>query len=379
MADLFRRPVRAHRPYTGWNSGLSPEWQDIALGHTTGEKIKIMKLKRLIFFIGCTMPYVAIAQTFSGEYTTEWQWNMKKNTNWVNLLRLEMNLPIWRNGSLEAATIHVAKTNECIIDDWQTFSNIEEDNNFAAIALLGYMHTWKNAHLFLGVRNVNEDFFTSDCTSLFTSSSCGIFPTISASYPVANYPLSGLTVHFDVTLGGWTLKNSLYNGKGYNGWKRHDNPFLVHFRNDGIFNMTELSYRHEHGNYFAGTAVHDRIFPNNDEEIKTVSCAWWIYGEQSIWKRDEREICLMAQYSENTDKRCGCRRYAELGCVYTDGKDRLGLSGQHADFLQGKEWSVELTWQKTINENLTIQPIFQYIRNGNGDFSVLSARLHYSF
>ena len=59
----------------------------------------------------------------------------------------------------------------------------------AALAVLGYMHEWKEAHLFVGVRNVNEDFFTSDVTSLFTNGSCGIFPTIAASYPIANFPL----------------------------------------------------------------------------------------------------------------------------------------------------------------------------------------------
>lgn len=333
----------------------------------------------MILFMGCLMPCIVSAQVFSGGYTTEWQWDMNNKTNWVNLLRLEMNLPLWKDGMLEAATIHSAKTNGTIIDDWQTFSNIEEENNFAAIAVLGYMHSWKNARLFLGVRNVNEDFFTSGCTSLFTGSSCGIFPTISASYSVANYPLSGLTVYLDVTLGGWTLKNSLYNGKGYNGWNRHDNPFLVRPRKDGVFNMTELGYRYEHGNYFAGTAVHNRIFPDDGEGIKTVSCAWWVYGEQSVWKGHGREICLMAQYSENTDRRCGCRRYTELGCIYTDENDRIGLSGQRADFLQGREWSLEVTWLRIVNESLSIQPVFQYIRNGNGNFTVLSARVCYSF
>lgn len=76
----------------------------------------------------------------------------------VNLLRLELTLPLWKEGSLEAATIHVAKTNACIIDNWQTFSNIEGENDFAAIAVLGYMHMWKNVRLFAGVRNVNENF-----------------------------------------------------------------------------------------------------------------------------------------------------------------------------------------------------------------------------
>ena len=72
-----------------------------------------------------------------------------------------------RKDSFEAATLHVAKTNDGIIDDWQGFSNIDADNNFAMLAVLGYMHEWNSGHLFVGVRNVNEDFFTSDVTALF--------------------------------------------------------------------------------------------------------------------------------------------------------------------------------------------------------------------
>ena len=194
------------------------------------------------------------AQTFSGVYTAEWQWNMNKNTNFVNLLRLELNVPLWNGGTFEAATLHVAKTNDGIIDDWQGFSNIEADNMFGGIAVLGYMHEWKAGHVFVGVRNVNEDFFTSDITSLFTNGSCGIVPTIASSYPIANYPFSGLTVYFDVQKGGWLFRNSLYNGVGYNGWKHGDNPFLIRSKKDGIFDMAQLEYSHERGNYFAGVA-----------------------------------------------------------------------------------------------------------------------------
>lgn len=147
------------------------------------------------------------AQTFSGVYTAEWQWDMNKNTNFVNLLRLELNVPLWNGGTFEAATLHVAKTNDGIIDDWQGFSNIEADNMFGGIAVLGYMHEWKAGHVFVGVRNVNEDFFTSDITALFTNSSCGIVPTIASSYPIANYPFSGLTVYFDVQKGGWLFRS----------------------------------------------------------------------------------------------------------------------------------------------------------------------------
>ena len=62
--------------------------------------------------IGSIYSTFSFAQEFSGQYTAEWQWDMNKNTNWANLLRLDMNIPIGKgNDAFEAATIHVSKTN----------------------------------------------------------------------------------------------------------------------------------------------------------------------------------------------------------------------------------------------------------------------------
>ena len=363
-------------------------------------------IKRKIWLILFSIaPCLSFAQEFSGELTSEWQWDMNKRTNWVNLLRLNMKLPLANGkGAFEAATLHVAKTKEeTILADWQGFSNIEADNMFAVIAVLGYMHTWQNAHLFVGVRNVNEDFFTSDVTSLFTNSSCGIFPTIAASYPIANYPFSGLTLYFDVTRGPWTFKNSLYNGTGYNGWKGNDNPFLVRPKRDGVFNISQLEYSAHDARYFAGLTVHTRqhltceqeavetqdgssASENNGEEAvsteKTTNkttFAWWLYGEQPVWTAGDRSVVCMAQYSENTSHKNKCYRYAEVGCAYRDSLNECGLSGQYARFQEGNEWSMELTWCRQLSETVAVQPSFQYVNNANGQFTVLSARLCLSF
>ena len=328
------------------------------------------------------------AQSISGVYTTEWQWNMKQKTNWVNQLRLDMSLPLGKgNNSIEVATLHVAKTDDTIIDDWQGFSNIEADNMFAAIAVLGFMHEWKSGHVFLGVRNVNEDFFTSDVTSLFLNGSEGIFPTIAASYPIANYPLSGLTLYFDVTRGAWTFRNSLYNGVGYNGWKRHDNSFLVRPAKDGVFNISQLEYSHGGSRYFAGAAVHNRQFPiNEDGEMATAeesfshtTCAWWIYGEQQLWSIADKSLTAMLQYSENASRESCCYRYAAAGCTYKDSHNECGLSGLYARYQQGKEYTLELTFKRQLSESISIQPSFQYISNDDGDFTAAALRLCYSF
>ncbi len=341
----------------------------------------------LSLLVVCLNIGLAQSQNFSGQYISEWQWGMNGKTNMVNQLRLEMNVALPGEGnSLNAATLHVAKTSDSVIDDWQVYSNIDADNMFAAIAVLGYMHEWKHGKLFLGVRNVNEDFFTSSITSLFTNSSGGIFPTIAASYPIANYPLSGLTVYFDLTRGDFTFRNSLYNGRGYNGWTSGDNPLIVRPGRDGLFNISQLEYSHGGTQLFAGAALHTRQFPVDDEGemlpesscLSKASCAWWIYGEQALWTEADRSVACIAQYSENTRSDNSCRRFAEVGCAYSDSRDECALSFQYAQFRQGGERSLELTWKRQIGK-AALQPSFQYVANANGNFTVLSARLYYSF
>ncbi len=355
-----------------------------------------MKIKALVLAIGCAISNMAFSQTFtfSGEFDTELQWDMNKNTNWVNLLRLDAGVHPWKNGSFEVATWHTVETKETIVGDWQGFSNIEADNITAALAVLGYHHEWEGiANIFLGVRNLNEDFFISDGTALFTNSSPGIFPTIAASYNIGNYPVSALTFYFDVTWKNFTLKNSFSNGVAYNGWNRHNNPFKFNPSRDGIFNATELSYNYDWGSYFAGVAIHNRLFDEDEDgdvkiirsegtgkPISKVSCAWWLYGEQDVWHGDDdNKVTIMAQYSENSKKESLCRRYAEIGGIWTYKSNQLGLSGQYVDYSKGKEYSCEVTWNREINDHFAFQPAFQYIKNDDGHYTTLTARVVYNF
>ncbi len=356
-------------------------------------------------------PMALYAQMFSGEINTEWQWNTKEgNFNWVNMLRLDANIGLWRGGSVEAATYSAVKVKDNIgIEDWQFYSNIEVDNLILAFAVLGYMHSWedKEANLFFGIRNMNEDYFISDLTSLFLSSSPGIFPTIAVSYNIANYPVSSVGIHFDKTWDNWTWKVSLYNGVGYNGWKKHDTPFTVRPKYDGVLGVTEVSYNWEKGHYFLGTAIHSKRFEGSDVDFvedeerghfvthKQPSAAIWIYGEQQVWEGDDMELNIMAQYSQNTYHKSNCQKYAELGIAYSDEKsNRVGLSAQFAEYskafvssdekvftkgYQRNEWSLEATYSRELIPNLTLQPSMQYIKNGNGNFGVMLARLQYAF
>ena len=77
-----------------------------------------MKMKRIvILLLGMFCLNQTHAQVFRGQYISEWQWDMNKNTNLVNQLRLELSIPIG-NGkdSFEAATLHVAAFGEKLKD-----------------------------------------------------------------------------------------------------------------------------------------------------------------------------------------------------------------------------------------------------------------------
>ncbi|MCD7721112.1 MAG: carbohydrate porin [Prevotellaceae bacterium] len=362
----------------------------------------------LLLCVGCLLPLSASAQSIGGEMTSEWQWSPNKKTvNWMNMLRLDFEYSPWKGGTFQAATIHMAKTNpdESIISDYQVFSNIQEENCYAAIAVLGYQQSWKHANLFVGVRNMNEDYFASPVTSYFTNSSPGIFPTISANYPVANYPVSSMTIHLELIFDNWHVKNSLYNGAAYNGWKRGDNPFIIRPHKDGVLDVLELSYDDGKSFYSVGSTFHNGVYDEDMEPVrktdaegnpthgyeKKASFGWWAYAEQCLWQSEdeEKKVSLMVQYSENTrgkryfqeEQQEGCKRYAELGCLYDFGDNHAGFTAQYAHYGKGKEESLELTYSRDVKDCLSLQPVFNYIHNAEekGNYVVFSGRLVYSF
>ena len=109
--------------------------------------------------------HCGLAQELQVSYTTELQSDFKQGSNWVNLLRLNFTHSLSKHTILQAATISTARTRaESLADDFQTFSNIEEENHPLAFATLGIQQQFGHSSLFFGIRNLNEDYFTSPAT-----------------------------------------------------------------------------------------------------------------------------------------------------------------------------------------------------------------------
>lgn len=289
------------------------------------------------------------AQSISIEYQTELQTDFGTGLNNIHLLRLDADIPIGKVFRIEAATLTIAKTRqERILDDLQVFSNIEEDTRWLALAVAGIsLQLGDNHTLAMGIRNLNEDYFTSPVTSLFTQSSCGIYPTISTIGEVANYPLSDLGIHYRFERERYAIQASVYTGTG----------------DMGRLAIAQSEYRHKGSMYFLGACLYD-------DKART-SSAVWSYCELAL----SSSAHLLAGYSHafNTHT-CNyheyntpaCSDYICLGGAYNLRNLEFGFAVNYAKFnfalnlasapsdIQ-HELATEFTCKATLSPHFSLQ------------------------
>lgn len=298
--------------------------------------------------------------------------------NYVNLLRLNAALPIVSPKSESAETtglsFEIASLSTCMTaeesigDDLQTFSNLDAGNVPIALRVCNLALTINGYHsLYLGIRNMNEDYFCSDVASLFTNSSCGIFPTIGANYDIANYPMASVGAHYRYGLTpsssqggrgeGVALQVSLYNGRGYSRFTGRENVFRFCPKDDGLFGLAEATYSRRGSSCFVGTAVYwggQSLY--NIKGVETdgrgLSFTPWAYAEQRVTDR----LSLIAGYSHAFGRDAACRDFAGLGGRYAWERAELGLFTDYARFAEGDEFATEITCKVALTSHLFLQP-----------------------
>lgn len=310
-----------------------------------------------------------LAQKLTVGYTAELQTNKHATSKWVNLLRCDFSKELTTNLEMQIATISVVRTkDEPLAYNLQTFSNIEEENTALALAICGI--SWKNKQSsgFIGIRNLNEDFFTSPCTSLFTNSSCGIFPTISLNFPIANYPVASVGAGYKLSLRKCNIETYLYNGIGYKRFTGKKNVFRFCPQSDGFIHVTSINYQHYASNYFLGTALYygtNMDDEKSSEEIPTIKTkkelnyVVWGYGEQKLTKH----LYTLMQYSVCFPKQNFCHYYTGTGLIYRCRQSEGGIFTNYVSCEGKHEWATELTCKLFYSEHVFIQPALHFIIN----------------
>lgn len=298
--------------------------------------------------------------------------------NFANQLRLAAEMPLGKGFSVEASTVSFLKTsrNPLLPMDLQVFSNIEADNLPIALCTAGFQ--WEHtsgkglAHtVFAGVRNMNEDYFTSEVMGLFTNSSCGIFPTIAANSPIANYPMASMGLHYNLALPitsdkltTFILNASLYNGTGYNRFAGRDNVFRICPHSDGVFTLAEAQVEHNDSRYYLGTSLRTA---SGDHSAFTL----WTYAEQKVVPH----LWLTAAYSRAMGNEADCHNFAAIGARLLARWGELGLFSDVAHCKHETEWATELTARIPVHEYLSLQPALHLVKNPSGTHPVGLLRL----
>lgn len=332
---------------------------------------------------------------FGVDLTSELQATHKGDINYVNLLKLSATIPVSQKLSVEAASISTCETaKESIGEDLQSFSNIEAGNVLFALNKFGVDWQIEDRHsLFLGIRNMNEDYFASPVTSFFTNSSCGIYPTLAANYPIANYPVASVGVHYRYECGlngssdssgsngsngssgskgsngskaSMIVQASLYNGTGYNRFYGRENVFRFCPKSDGVFGLAQLEYQRKGSSYFLGSSV----YCNED-----VSVTPWAYAEQRVNDRLKVIAGLSYAFTDNPV----CKDFVGLGAHYESGKCEFGVFTDYANFAESEEWATELTCKYAINDNISLQPVTHLIVTGGQFKGIACLRLSISY
>ena len=258
---------------------------------------------------------------FDMEYISELQLGRKGRTDLLQYLYLSLNMPISDALSFCVATITDAETRKTpILEDYMVYSNVAAGNRLLTLAVANLQWAINDHHsICLGIRNTNEDYFTSAGTVFFANSSCGIYPTISCNYDIANFPYASPGVHYLYNGDSFELKATLYNGLGHGQVAGRNNVFRFCPKSDGVFLISQGGYKYNGSIYYIGNCMHYGVA---EQTLSTKA-------RETIWTHIEHSIsskaCLIGGYSHAFGNEVFCRDFGGVGLLYSFPTTKLGI------------------------------------------------------
>ena len=298
----------------------------------------------------------SMCPSFHIDYISEFQTDFKR-VRWGNMLQLSADIPITKAVCFYASSLSVATTDENpLANDLQGYSNIDAENMPFSLSVAGFTWSINDHHsIFAGIRRMDEDYFCCDALALFTNSSCGGFPTITANYDIAAYPKASMGLHYAYDNEKWGAKASLYNGAGYNRFTGRDNMFRICPSSDGVYALGQVEYHHKGTHYHLGASLHYSDLEGTAS--KRLRPTTWMYGEQALTSH----IMLLAAYGHAFSNNHACRNFAGLGGKYLFGKTELGLFSDYTRVDDINEWATEITYDVPLTDYLSVRPVLHII------------------
>lgn len=288
------------------------------------------------------------------QYDAELQTDFCGGSNFLYLLRLNGSARISRHLQANVATLSIAKAGESLTGDALTASSLEAGLNVPltlAVAGVGWEYVAKhgNHSVFAGIRNTGEDYFASETAAFFTNSSCGLFPTLSANFPLCTYPFAAMGLHYEYSSRRWGAKASLYNGGEHYRLTDRENLFRVCPQSDGLLLMMQGEYKGAGSTVFLGGSLYD------------TSPTLWTYAEWRTARLTTGHLNLVAAYSHCFDREKTCRHFAGAGAKYRTGRTESGVFIGYSALRSGHEFAAELSCGITLSPHISLKPAVHYV------------------
>jgi porin len=309
----------------------------------------------------------------------------------------------WKDGGFEAYAdleyVGGDQPSRDLIGDAQVVSNIEADTGLRLFeAWAAYSFRDGRAGLKAGMIDLNGEFDLQSVGAVFLNSSHGIGPDFSQTgrNGPSIFPNTSLAVTGHAKFGkAWTVRAGLFDGAPGD----PDDPTRTLIRlssEDGALGIVEVERslgekaRLKVGawSYTAAfDAIEQRAPDGAPRQLRSNRGAYAIL-EGQVWREagdPEQGLSAWIRIGVANPQINSFRAYVGGGAVYTGvwrGDDQLGASFGHAMFggparraarLEAAETVIELTYALPVNDNLTLQPDVQYVRNPSGDPAIPDA------
>jgi porin len=347
--------------------------------------------------------YVHIANSSNGD-----------KSSWLGRFDVVLDLDTGKAGYYEGGTLHIdimnagggRKPTGDVLGDLQGFNNIE------AVRTTRIFEAWYEQQFLsealsvkAGLHDLNAEFAASDNGALYLNSSFGIIPVISGNTGVSIYPLTSLGVRMKITPNeSFSLFAGVYDGDPGDADTNKHNTHASVTRRGGLFSIIEGQYQYKipaaealsgtfkmgawhnsgdvddvaaldadgnaivHDDNFGGYMIVDqKVFHETDEQGLSV----FFMGGLAPKDRDviERSLVAGLNYTGLLPSRDQDVMGVALAQASISDKLRPSSGQSHA------ETALEWTYQVQVNDNVVIQPDFQYVINPNADDAAKNARV----
>lgn len=331
-----------------------------------------------------------INASYIGEVITNFSGGIKRGSVYQGMGNFLINYDtkkakLWNGGRfyINAAHTHGGSPSKTYIGDFQVASNIEADN-LTYFHEMWYSQDIGRAQVTIGLQDLNVEFASSENASMFLNSSFGVHSTIADNIIAPIFPLTAFGIQLKYYIHS-RLAVKLIAFDGFPDDFSKDNPYNLHWKftkEDGLLNIAEISWQPRikeklEGIYSVGSYTHHHIAkedPIRSDSWEITNYGFYVVADQNLAERENGSIirsffqASISPYQKNENW-----YYLGLGVNYSNifirsGHDVLGLALAHAGFAEhrGNETTLELTYQYQINDQLIVQPDFQYIINPSG-------------